>query len=103
MQAKRPLKRLASFAAAPEVLLNGHETIYRNGKAIGYVRRATFGYSLNKSIGTGYVDLNDLKEGQKIKDFVMEGKYQIDVLGTLHDVDISLTALYDPKKLKMNV
>ena len=30
---------------------------YRNGNAVGYLSRGGFGYSINKSLGTGYVDL----------------------------------------------
>ena len=34
----------------------GLETIYRNNQAVGFLRRADFGFALNTSIGYGYIN-----------------------------------------------
>ena len=75
--------------------------VNRNGKVVGYLRRGGFGYTINKSLGIGYVDLKDKHEGQSIRDFVLNGQYQIDIMGTKHNANVSLEAVFDPKKTKM--
>jgi len=100
---RRPSKKLATFTVDPKVPLNGHEIIHRNGNAVGYLSRGGFGYSINKSLGTGYVDLQSKAEDQSVRDFVLKGHYQIDVMGKMHDAEISLKPLFDPKKNKMKL
>jgi 4-methylaminobutanoate oxidase (formaldehyde-forming) len=39
------------------LILEKEFLFYRNGNAVGYLSRGGFGYSINKSLGTGYVDL----------------------------------------------
>ena len=34
---------------------------------------------------------------------VLKGRYQIDVMGKMHDVEISLKPIFDPKKNKMKL
>ena len=75
----------------------------RNGSAVGYLRRGGFGYSINKSLGTGYVDLEKKDQDQSVVDFVLKGRYQIDVMGKMHDADVSLKPLFDPHKNKMKL
>ena len=99
----RPLKRLAAFTVAPEVPLNGTEPIYRNGNVVGYLRRGGFGYSIQCGLGTGYVALKDKPKNKSIKDFILEGQYEIDVMGQLHPAKVSLRPLFDPDKKKMKV
>ena len=49
-------KMLACFTVDdPEIVLLGRETIYRNGKRAGWLTSGGFGYTLNQSIGYGYV------------------------------------------------
>ena len=70
---------------------------------MGYLKRGGFGYTINKSLGTGYVDLQGLDKGQSVKDFVLKGHYQIDVMGEKHNADVSLRPLFDPHKTKMKL
>ena len=78
--------------------------ISRNGEAVGYIRRAGFGYSIEKSLGTGYVDLpSENLDAKAVRDFIMAGHYQIDVMGNLHEAEVSLRPLFDPQKTKMEV
>ena len=48
-------KRLAGFTTDPSVVLLGRETIYRDGERVGWLSSAGFGYTLDRSIGYGYV------------------------------------------------
>ena len=75
--------------------------LQRNGQVVGYLRRGGFGYTINQGIGTGYVDLKAKLEGQTVKDFVLNGHYQIEVMGTPYPAQVSLKPLFDPLKTKM--
>ena len=75
--------------------------LQRNGQVVGYLRRGGFGYTINQGIGTGYVDLKAKPEGQTVKDFVLNGNYQIEVMGTPYPAQVSLIPLFDPLKTKM--
>ena len=55
-QAAKPLPRLlAGFTADPSVVLLGRETIYRDGKRVGWLTSGGYGYTVGRSIGYGYV------------------------------------------------
>ena len=48
-------KIMATFTTEPTVILSGRETIYRNGERCGWLSSAGYGYTIQKSIGMGYV------------------------------------------------
>lgn len=43
-----------------KIPLHGFETIWRDDSIVGFLRRAEYGYSLDCSIGVGYVTTNSL-------------------------------------------
>jgi len=59
-QEKGVKKMLAGFTVDdPDVILLGRETIYRNGERVGWLSSGGFGYTLELSIGYGYVRCAD--------------------------------------------
>ena len=55
-QAAKKLPRLlAGFTTDPSVVLLGRETIYRDGKRVGWLSSGGYGYTVGRSIGYGYV------------------------------------------------
>jgi 4-methylaminobutanoate oxidase (formaldehyde-forming) len=56
-------KRLVTFSVDPSVVLLGRETIYRDGKRIGWLTSGGSGHTVGRSIGLGYLrsdgDLDD--------------------------------------------
>ena len=79
--------------------LHGLEGIYRDGQAIGYLRRADFGFSINKTICYGYVRHPD---GDVIKnDWLKYGTYSIDSMGEMFPVTLHLKPVFDPKNLRV--
>ena len=77
----------------PEVVLNGRETIYRNGERVGWLSSAGYGYTIGKAIGYGYVRSNDIID----QDFVIEGEYELEVATNRIKSNVSLQPLYDPR------
>lgn len=79
-------KQLIYLTLDARVPLWGLEGVYRNGEAVGYLRRGDFGYSINKSIGNSYICR---KDGQSIDgEYLTKGNYEIDVLGELYPAKI---------------
>jgi 4-methylaminobutanoate oxidase (formaldehyde-forming) len=92
--AGQPLtKRLAGFTIAdPEAVLVGRETILRNGQPVGYLTSGGFGYTLQRSIGYGYV-----RNAQGVSDdFLLSGRYELLVASETYPAEIGLSPFYDP-------
>jgi 4-methylaminobutanoate oxidase (formaldehyde-forming) len=90
-------KRLATFTAAPEVVLLGRETIYRNGERVGWLSSGGYGHSLGKSIGMGYVR----QPGGVTEDFVLSGIYELEVASERVPAQVTLAPLYDPQNQRV--
>ncbi len=85
-------KMLACFVPEdPDVVLLGRETIYRDGKRVGWLSSGGFGYTIGKAIGYGYV-----RHAEGVtEDFVLSGRYELDVARVRVPCTVSLTPLYD--------
>ena len=93
--AAKPLtKRLAGFTIAdPAAVLVGRETILRNGKPVGYLTSGGYGYTLQRSVGYGYVRN---PEGVS-DDYLLSGRYELLVASETYPAEIGLSPFYDPK------
>jgi sarcosine dehydrogenase len=93
-QASGRLPRLlAGFTADPSVVLLGRETIYRNGRRVGWLSSGGFGYTVGRSIGFGYV--RDPESGVD-RNMVLSGSYELEVATTRVPAEVFLDPLYDP-------
>ena len=93
-QREQPLKKLfAGFLADPDVVLLGRETIYCDGKRVGWLSSGGYGYTIEKSIGYGYV-----RNGGGIdREELLSGRYELEVATERVPCEISLEPFYDPK------
>jgi 4-methylaminobutanoate oxidase (formaldehyde-forming) len=91
----RPLPRLlAGFKVQdPDIVLLGRETIYRDGKRVGWLSSAGFGYTVGANIGYGYV--RDAEHGVDA-DYVTSGNYELEVATERVPAEVFLKPLYDP-------
>jgi 4-methylaminobutanoate oxidase (formaldehyde-forming) len=77
----------------PEPLLYHAEVVYRNNKAVGYIRAASYGFTLGGAVGLAMIEA-----GEPInKAYLKEGEWEIDIAGKRYPVDVSLRPMYDPK------
>ena len=90
-------KWLATFTAAPEVVLLGRETIYRNGERVGWLSSGGFGHTVGQAIGLGYVR----HPGGVTEDFVRSGTYELEVASERVPAEVHLEPLYDPRGLRV--
>ncbi len=93
-QKKLP-KLLACFTVDDQsVVLLGRETIFRNGKQVGWLASGGYGYTLGINIGIGYV--RDRENGVSAED-VLSGTYELEIACQRYPAKVSLQPLYDPK------
>lgn len=79
--------------------LHGLETIYRDDKVVGFVRRANYGYSIDKSIAYGYVSHHD---GLPVSlDYLKSGTYTIEHLGQRVSAQIHIKSPFDPENRRI--
>jgi sarcosine dehydrogenase len=85
-------KMLTTFTVDPSVVLLGRETIYRDGERVGWLTSGGFGYTIDRSIGLGYVR----NPTGVTADWVLTGTYELDVATVRVPALASLKPLYDP-------
>ena len=89
-----PRRRLAQFLLEdPLPLLHHNEPIYRDGIRVGLVTSAMYGHTLGAAVALGYVGHADGVSD----DFVLAGRYEIELADSRVAARVSLAPLYDPK------
>uniref|UniRef100_A0A6I8NGA3 Sarcosine dehydrogenase, mitochondrial n=1 Tax=Ornithorhynchus anatinus TaxID=9258 RepID=A0A6I8NGA3_ORNAN len=73
------LKRLVCFTVDEKVPMFGLEAIWRNGQVVGHIRRADFGFAINKTIAYGYI--RNPEGGPVSLEFVKSGDYALERMG----------------------
>ncbi len=86
-------KRLVQILVRdPEPLMFHGEVVRRDGQAVGYVRAASYGFTLGGAVGLVMVDA-----GQPINQAYLDaGRWEVEIAGRSHPVTVSLKPLYDP-------
>jgi 4-methylaminobutanoate oxidase (formaldehyde-forming) len=91
--ARRLPRLLAGFTTDPSIVLLGRETIYRDGKRMGWLASGGYGYTVGRSIGYGFV--RDPDNGVD-RDSLLAGRYELEVATARVPAEIFLDPLYDP-------
>lgn len=94
-QAAQPLKkRLACLTVDdPDIVLLGRETIFRDGRQVGWLTSGGYGYTVGTNIGYGYV-----RNAEGVPtDWLMSGSYELEVATERVAARIHMNPLYDPK------
>jgi 4-methylaminobutanoate oxidase (formaldehyde-forming) len=100
-RARKLPKMLACFTVDdPDVILLGRETIYRDGKRVGWLSSGGYGHTIGKPIGFGYVRQPD---GGLDESFVASGSYELEVAMKRVASNVHLTPLYDPRMERVKV
>jgi len=95
---KQPKKRLVQFAMeSDKPMLYHNEPIWRDGKQVGYLSSGMFGHTIGRAIGLGYVKA----EGECTPDYVLSGRYEIEVARERLPAKASLKPLYDPTSARI--
>ncbi|MDZ7840737.1 MAG: FAD-dependent oxidoreductase [Gammaproteobacteria bacterium] len=93
-------KRLACFTVEdPDIPLLGRETIYRNGRRVGWLTSGGYGYTIGRPIGYGYVRNPDGVDAP----FLEQGEYELEVATVRVPASLHLEPLYDPAMARIRM
>lgn len=93
-------KRLVTFELDASVPLWGMEGVYRDGVAVGHVRRADSAFSLQRMLGKAYV--RNPSGAAITAEYLKAGRYEIDVFGRRHEALLLLRSPFDPENKRLN-
>jgi 4-methylaminobutanoate oxidase (formaldehyde-forming) len=89
-----PHRRLVQVLLTdPEPLMYHAEVVHRDGLEVGYVRSASYGFTLGGAVGLAMVEANRPVDS----DWLTTGTWEVEVAGSLHPAIASLSPLYDPR------
>jgi glycine cleavage system aminomethyltransferase T/glycine/D-amino acid oxidase-like deaminating enzyme len=94
-KAAGPLTRrlLQILVKDPEPLMYHAEIVRRSGKPVGYVRAASYGFTLGGAVGLAMVDA-----GEPIDQKYLErGEWEVEIAGKAYPAIASIKPLYDPE------
>jgi glycine cleavage system aminomethyltransferase T len=81
----------------PEPLLFHAEPVLRDGEVVGYVRAASYGWTLGASVGLAFVSAD-----QKVtKEWLDAGAWEVDIAGERYAAEVSLRPMYDPTSARV--
>ena len=87
-------RRLVLFTLKdPEPLVFHDEPLYRNGELVATNTHGAYAHMLGAAMGMAYLENPD----GITNDWILSGKYEIDVEGTMAPVDVHLRTPHDPK------
>jgi len=76
----------------PEPLLYHAEIVRRNGKAVGYIRAASYGFTVGGAVGLAMIEAGEPVTGK----YLEEGKWEVEIAGKSYPAIASMKPLYDP-------
>lgn len=87
-------RRLVCFTVDEKVPMFGLEAIWRDGQVVGHVRRADFGFAIDKTVAYGYI--RDPSGGPVSPDFVKSGDFSLERMGEVYPARAHLKSPFDP-------
>jgi glycine cleavage system aminomethyltransferase T/glycine/D-amino acid oxidase-like deaminating enzyme len=81
----------------PEPLLYHAEPVLRDGVVVGYVRAASYGWTLGASVGLAFVTADE----KVTKDWLDDAAWEVDIAGERYAADVSLRPMYDPTSARV--
>ena len=84
----------------PEPLMYHAEPVLRDGEVVGYVRAASYGWTLGASVGLAFVGASDGVE-KVTKDWLDAGTWEVDIAGDRYAAEVSLRPMYDPTSARV--
>ena len=87
--------RQASLSGGPYLLRN--EPIWRDGSLVGYVTSGAWGFRLSGSFGMASIR----KPGGVTAEWLAEGRFEAEVAGVRHALDLQFPGFYDPKNQRL--
>jgi len=77
----------------PQPLMFHAEIVRRNGRAIGYVRAASYGFTVGGSVGLVMIEAGEAIDSA----YLQNAKWEVEIAGKLYPARASMKPLYDPE------
>jgi len=88
-----PRRRLVQVLLTdPEPLMYHAEVILRDGKEVGYLRSASYGFTLGGAVGLAMVEGDEPVS----EEWLVTGDWEVDIAGTGYPALVSVKPFYDP-------
>jgi glycine cleavage system aminomethyltransferase T/glycine/D-amino acid oxidase-like deaminating enzyme len=81
----------------PEPMLFHAEVVKRNGKAVGYIRAASYGHTLGGAVGLMMVEAGEPVDAK----YFESGAWEVEIAGKSYPAMASMKPLYDPANEKI--
>jgi len=81
----------------PEPLMFHAEVLRRDDRALGYVRAASYGFTLGGAVGLVMIDAGEPVNAA----YVDSGKWDVEIAGCRYPARVSLKPFYDPDNLRI--
>ncbi len=85
----------------PEPLLYHAEPVLRDGEVVGYVRAASYGWTLGASVGLAFVASKGGSDEKVTQDWLAAGTWEVDIAGERYAAEVSLRPMYDPTSARV--
>ncbi len=95
-----PARRLIQVLITdPAPLMFHGEVVHRDGAAVGYVRSASYGFTLGGAVGLAMIDA-----GEPVTPAHLDsGTWEVDIAGVRHPATASIRPLYDPRSERVRM
>jgi heterotetrameric sarcosine oxidase gamma subunit len=102
LKAQGPLtKRLVQVLLRdPEPLMFHAEVVRRDGVPVGYIRAASYGFTLGGAVGLAMVETDGVPLDQA---WIDAGEWTVEIADGTHPATVSLRPLYDPKNERIKM
>ncbi len=93
-----PQRRLAQLLVTdPEPLMYHGEVVYGSGEPAGYIRAASYGFTLGGAVGLAMIAAEE-----PVTQAYLDGAgWEVDIAGTRYPARASLRPLYDPDRRRI--
>jgi 4-methylaminobutanoate oxidase (formaldehyde-forming) len=93
-KAEGPLTRriVQILVKDPEPMLFHAEIVRRDGKAVGYIRAASYGFTVGGAVGLAMIEAGEPVTAK----YLEEGRWEVEIAGTIYPAMASMKPLYDP-------
>jgi 4-methylaminobutanoate oxidase (formaldehyde-forming) len=97
----RPSKRrlVQVLLTDPEPLMFHGEVVHRNGAPAGYIRAASYGFTLGGAVGLAMIEADEPVTNA----YLAEGSWEVDIAGRRYPAVVSSRPMYDPRSERVRM
>ena len=96
-----PLRRrlVQVLVTDPEPLMFHAEVLRRDGRPVGYLRSASYGFTLGGAVGLAMIDADEPVD----QEYLDAREWTVDIGGSVYPAVVSLRPLYDPENKRIRM